>query len=137
MLVRTSKRPVLVHTSSLAAVVPAPTRTLYGSSKAAALMLYQSLAIEHPQVKFCFLLPSTVASEFRKSAVDGQSGHPREAGHGRGAKVEVVARICLAAADNERRLTFIPSIMSVAPWLYVIFPGLIERLASRKYGYIA
>ena len=36
--------------SSAAAIIPAPTRSLYCASKAASLILYQSLAIEHPKI---------------------------------------------------------------------------------------
>jgi hypothetical protein len=36
-------------------------------------MLYRSLSIEHPDISFSFVLPSTVEGDFRASAVDGGS----------------------------------------------------------------
>ncbi|KAL0569946.1 hypothetical protein V5O48_012012 [Marasmius crinis-equi] len=63
----------ILQLSSLAAVIPAPTRSLYASTKRAALLLFQSPAIEHSKIRCSFVLPSTVKGGFRGSAVDGSS----------------------------------------------------------------
>ncbi|KDN41923.1 hypothetical protein RSAG8_07140, partial [Rhizoctonia solani AG-8 WAC10335] len=47
LLESSSKKPAIALISSLAAVVPAPTRAIYCSTKSAGLLLFQSLAIEH------------------------------------------------------------------------------------------
>ena len=67
---KTSDSPAILLISSLGAAIPAPTRAIYGSTKAGALALYQALAIEHPSIAFSYILPSTVQGLFRASAVD-------------------------------------------------------------------
>ena len=97
-MTRTSPSPAVLLLSSVASVIPAPTRALYAASKGASLLLYQSLAIEHPDVAFTFILPGTIEGDFRKSAVDG--GPPREADPNRhGLRREVVAQRASVGRD--------------------------------------
>ncbi|EJD04231.1 NAD-binding protein [Fomitiporia mediterranea MF3/22] len=134
-LERTSPSPSVLLLSSVAAVTPAPTRTLYCASKSAALILYQSLAIEHPKVHFTSILPGTIEGAFRASAVDG--GLVRESDPNRsGLKREVVARRCIQAVDRQERDVFMQGFYRFAPVLYYsLCPGLIEWVASKKYKY--
>jgi len=84
----TSPSPSIHLLSSASAFIPAPTRPLYGASKAAQLILFQSTAIEAAQqakhsrkqqgslpkrahVRFYASVPGTIRSNFRASAVDG------------------------------------------------------------------
>lgn len=83
----TSPSPSIHLLSSAAAVIPAPTRPLYGASKAAQLILFQATAIEaaaqakharkegslqkRAHVRFYASVPGTILSDFRASAVDG------------------------------------------------------------------
>ncbi|TFY71659.1 hypothetical protein EVG20_g1349 [Dentipellis fragilis] len=76
-LLERSSVPAILLISSLAAVIPAPTRAVYGSTKAASFVLFQALAIEHPHIIFSSVLPYTVEGDFRASAVD--AGPVREA----------------------------------------------------------
>ena len=76
MLENTSAAPSIVLVNSLASVIPAPTRTIYASTKASSLVLYQALSIEHPRIAFTHYMPYTVEGDFRASAVD--SGPVRE-----------------------------------------------------------
>ncbi|EPT01353.1 hypothetical protein FOMPIDRAFT_17804, partial [Fomitopsis schrenkii] len=69
----TSTAPSILLISSHATLVPVPTRPLYGSTKGASLLLYQSLAIEHSAVTFSFAIPATVAGSFRASPLGGGS----------------------------------------------------------------
>jgi NAD(P)-dependent dehydrogenase (short-subunit alcohol dehydrogenase family) len=83
MLQLTSPSPSINLLSSTAAYIPAPTRPLYGSSKAAQLILFQSVGIEaasqakasttpkRNKVNFHAVVPGTILSDFRQSAVDG------------------------------------------------------------------
>lgn len=73
MLIGTSKSPSILLISSLASVIPAPTRAIYASTKSASLLLYQALAIEHRAITFSLIMPSTVEGDFRVSAVDRKS----------------------------------------------------------------
>lgn len=59
-LAQTSSSPAVLLISTVAAVIPAPTRTLYAASKAASLVLFQALSIEQPKVTFTAVLPATV-----------------------------------------------------------------------------
>src|SRR6266446_6405363 len=126
MLSNTSKSPSIVLVNSLASVIPAPTRTLYASTKAASLVLYQALSIEHPNINFTFLMPATVEGDFRASAVD--NGPVRELDPtAHGLKREDVARRCIAAADNGEKTVFMPPFMRFGHLLYWIWPAFIER----------
>jgi short-subunit dehydrogenase len=55
----------------VASLIPAPTRSIYASTKSASLLLYQALAIEHPSIAFTLFLPGTIEGDFRSGAVDG------------------------------------------------------------------
>jgi len=131
LLSLSSKRPAIAVTSSLAAVIPAPTRSLYTSTKAASLMFFRSLAIEHPDITFSYILPATVQGDFRRSAVDG--GPPRETSNG--VAPEVVASVCIKALDFGQRLVYVPFYWSIVPWLHGLVPRLVEMGASAKYQY--
>jgi len=107
---------------------------LYASTKAASLLLYQSLAIEHPGIRFSLVMPSTVEGDFRASAVDG--GPVREKDPNKnGLKREAVAQRCIQAVDNNEKTVFIPGYMRLAHLLYWLVPRIIERQARTKYNF--
>lgn len=117
-------------------MIPAPTRALYASTKSAALVLYQALAIEHPNIAFSCVMPATVEGDFRASAVDG--GEVVEADPNiNGLKRVDVARRCVEAVDCGERTVYMPKFMRWAQFLYLIWPSFIERKASTKYNYVA
>jgi short-subunit dehydrogenase len=136
MLTRSSISPSILLVSSIAAVIPAPTRALYAATKASSLLLFQSLAIEHPKIAFTFVLPATIEGNFRASAVD--SGPVRESDPNKyGLKVSYVAQRCIGAVDQ--RVTG----NVVLPWfpytigqhLYPIWPAFVEKRARKKYHF--
>ncbi|KAF9440899.1 NAD(P)-binding protein, partial [Macrolepiota fuliginosa MF-IS2] len=134
MLSDTSKSPSILLVSSLASLIPAPTRTIYASTKSASLLLYQALAIEHRGISFSLIMPSTVEGDFRTSAVD--AGPVREQDPNKnGLKRDVVAERCIQAVDNREKTVFIPRFMRVAHILYWLVPTLVEWRASVKYGF--
>ncbi|KAJ7473964.1 hypothetical protein FB451DRAFT_1002785, partial [Mycena latifolia] len=123
---------VLLNT--LASAIPVPTRTIYASTKAASLHLYQALAIEHPAIAFAHLLPSTVEGDFRASAVDG--GTVREADPNKtGLKRTAVARRCVISIEDGEKNVFMPWAMGPAHLLYWLWPRLIEWGARVKYNF--
>ncbi|ETS77320.1 hypothetical protein PFICI_11194 [Pestalotiopsis fici W106-1] len=138
MLTRTSSAPAILLVSSVAAVIPAPTRALYASTKAASLLLYQSLAIEHPQIAFTFVLPATIEGNFRASAVD--AGPVREEDPNKtGLKIGYVAQRCIDAVDRAVTgnviLPWFP--YSIGQYLYKIWPAYVEKRARQKYNFKA
>lgn len=135
LLTASSRAPAICQLSSLAALCPAPTRSLYASTKAASLLLYQALAIEHPRVAFTAVLPSTVEGGFRASAVDG--GPVREADPNKhGLKRAAVARAAVAGIDAGAKNVYVPyAMVRVAHFGYWLWPRLLERFAARKYNY--
>ncbi|ESK93510.1 short-chain dehydrogenase reductase family protein [Moniliophthora roreri MCA 2997] len=136
LLKRTSSSPSILLISSLGAVVPAPTRTIYGSTKSASLLLYQSLAIEHPSINFSFILPSTVQGDFRASAVDVDStAKATSTWNSEGLKVADVAKRCVEVVDSGEKLVFLPSTMRLGHLLYWIWPSFVEKKAMKKYGF--
>lgn len=86
LLQLSSPAPAAVLMSSVAALVPPPTRGLYAGSKAAQMQIFQTAALEakaqsehsaktgqaHRASVKCFVLaPGTIRTDFRLSAVDG------------------------------------------------------------------
>ncbi|KAI0172990.1 NAD(P)-binding protein [Hypoxylon sp. FL1284] len=137
MLTRASTSPSILLVSSIAAVIPAPTRAVYAATKASSLLLFQSLAIEHPDIAFTFILPATIQGDFRASAIDADTA-TREAGpNPEGLKVDYVANRCVDAVD--RQVTgnvVIPRFpYTIAHHLYNIWPSFIERRARKKYDF--
>ncbi|KAJ6505798.1 hypothetical protein C8R47DRAFT_967631 [Mycena vitilis] len=129
-----SPHPSILLVNSLASAIPAPTRTLYASTKAASLHLYQALAIEHPRIAFTHFLPSTVEGDFRASAVDG--GKVREADPNKtGLKREAVARRCITAIEGQEKNVFMPWSMGPGHLLYWVWPGFVEWRARVKYNF--
>ncbi|KAI0376789.1 NAD(P)-binding protein [Hypomontagnella monticulosa] len=137
MLMRTSASPSILLVSSVAAVIPAPTRALYAATKASSLLLFQSLAIEHPTIAFTFILPATLKGNFRASAVDADPA-TREAGPNQdGLQLDYVAFRCMDAMDYQQRGNIImPSFpYAIAHHLYYLWPSYIEKQARRKYNF--
>ncbi|CAE6426848.1 unnamed protein product [Rhizoctonia solani] len=134
LLESSSKKPAVALISSLAAVVPAPTRAIYCSTKSAGLLLFQSLAIEHPRIKFSNIIPATIEGDFRASAVDG--GDVREVLKGALSREEV-AQAIVRAVDTEQRAVWMPRTMRFAPFLYWVWPGFVEKKARKKYNFSA
>lgn len=132
MLELTSKAPAILLISSAAGIMPAPTRSLYCSTKGASLLLYQSLAVEHPKIQFSNVIPATVEGDFRAHAVD--SGPVREK-VARALTREYVANVCVEAVDHGRRNVIIPGSYRVAHALYWIYPNLVHRLGRNKYKF--
>jgi short-subunit dehydrogenase len=130
----TSTSPSVLLMSSLGAIIPAPTRAIYGSSKAASYILYQALSIENPSVDFSYVLPSTVEGNFRASAVDG--GPIREVDPTQsGLKCEVIAERSIRAIDARERTIFIPSFYRLVQLLWWVWPSYVERKARQKYQF--
>ncbi|KAI0799406.1 short-chain dehydrogenase [Xylaria sp. FL0064] len=137
MMKRTSASPAVLLVSSVAAVVPAPTRALYASTKAASLLMFQSLAIEHPEIAFTCMLPATIEGNFRASAVDADPSQATDETNKKGLKVEYVAKRCAEVVDQGLRgnvvIPWIP--YAIAHHLYYIWPSFIERQARKKYNF--
>ncbi|ORX39200.1 hypothetical protein BD324DRAFT_618829 [Kockovaella imperatae] len=77
-LASSSRSPAMHHLSSVGAMIPAPRRAVYASTKAAALMLVETCRVEceGSGVRFLSILPGTIDNDFRtKSAVSGSKGN--------------------------------------------------------------
>lgn len=130
----TSISPSVLLISSLGAVIPAPTRAIYGSTKASSYILYQSLSIEHPSVNFSYVLPATVEGNFRASAVDDGPAREGDANQS-GLKREIVAERCIRAIDARQKIVFIPAFFKFAQFLSWVWPSYMERKAAQKYRF--
>ncbi|KAI0844256.1 NAD(P)-binding protein [Daldinia vernicosa] len=137
LITRTSTSPSILLASSVAAVIPAPTRALYAATKASSLLLFQSLAIEHPKITFTFILPATIEGNFRASAVDADPATINAGPNQRGLKVDYVAKRCIDAMDRQVRgnvvVPWFP--YGIAQYLYNLWPSLIEKQARKKYNF--
>ncbi|KDQ20426.1 hypothetical protein BOTBODRAFT_101003 [Botryobasidium botryosum FD-172 SS1] len=144
-LEETSPSPAILLLSSVASVIPAPTKTLYGATKAAAFTLFRSLAIEHPEIAFSSVLPASVEGDFRSRAVDAntntstratESDQPLRKPEKKLGK-DHVAHECVKAVDWGTRTMWLPRWYAWAHALYWIFPSVIERGARKKYDFQA
>lgn len=135
LLESSSRSPAVALISSAAAIIPAPTRSLYCASKAASLILYQSLAIEHPKIAFTHVMPATVEGDFRASAVD--AGPVREASPNKhGLKRDYVAHRIIHAVDHGVKEVFLPWwYVRFGHLLYWIFPSVVEYFSRKKYNF--
>ncbi|KAI8959386.1 NAD(P)-binding protein [Daldinia sp. FL1419] len=139
LITRTSTSPSILLVSSVAAIIPAPTRALYAATKASSLLLFQSLAIEHPAVNFALMLPATIQGNFRASAVDADPATRDAGSNEHGLKVDYVARRCVDAVDGQVRGNVIVPWFPyrIAHYLYNIWPSFIEKQARKKYNFTA
>ncbi|KAG1741818.1 uncharacterized protein EDB91DRAFT_1129532 [Suillus paluster] len=139
LLTTCSTSPSVLLLSSVAAIIPAPTRTLYASTKSASLVLFQALAIEHPRISFVCFLPGTIEGDFRASAVDtppNSSPIIHEADPNKhGLRREAVARRCIQAIDRKEKIVIMPQYMRVGHILYWIWPAPVEWRARVKYNF--
>ncbi|KAH0838805.1 hypothetical protein J3R83DRAFT_7206 [Lanmaoa asiatica] len=136
----TSSSPSVLLLSSVAAVIPAPTRSLYAATKSASLLLYQALSIEHPSITFTFFLPGTIEGAFRASAVDNPPGTSDPTIHEsdpnkHGLKREFVADRCIRAIDMCEKAVFMPLYFKVGHLLYWTWPTFVEWRARIKYNF--
>ncbi|KAH7884080.1 hypothetical protein F5I97DRAFT_1898124 [Phlebopus sp. FC_14] len=142
LLTYSSPSPSVLLLSSVAAVIPAPTRSLYASTKSASLLLYQALSIEHPSISFTFMLPGTIEGDFRASAVDNPPGSSvakiHEADPNKnGLKREMAAARCIRAIDHQEKAVFTPPYLRLGHLLYWIWPAYVEWRARVKYNFSA
>ncbi|KAF8988092.1 hypothetical protein BDQ17DRAFT_1374374 [Cyathus striatus] len=119
LLTLSSRAPSITLISSVASLIPAPTRSLYCSTKSASLVLFQSLSIEHPKIAFTHILPAT------PTELDPNT---------HGMKPEEVARRTVDAIDRAPRRVYAYSIR-FAHLVYWIWPAFIERKARDKYNF--
>lgn len=136
LLISSSASPSILLISSVAALIPAPTRSLYASTKAASLVLYQALSIEHSSINFSLIMPNTVEGDFRKSAVD--KGPIRERNPNQdGLKREDVARRCIKAVDAYEKTVFMQRYLRLGHLGYWLYPPFVEWGARKKYHFRA
>lgn len=140
LLSYTSCSPSVLLLSTVAAVIPAPTRSLYAATKSASLLLYQALSIEHPSIAFTFFLPGTIEGSFRASAVDNPPGASSPLIHEsdpdkHGLKCEFVADRCIRAIDAGEKTVFTPLYFRPGHLLYWLWPAFVEWRARVKYNF--
>ncbi|KAI0749971.1 hypothetical protein C8Q80DRAFT_1218968 [Daedaleopsis nitida] len=131
-----SPAPATLLISSLGAVVPAPTLSIYNSSKAASLMLFQVLAIEYPYIAFTRIMPAVIRGDaFFANSVDG--GAVRTADPSKnGLTHEEVARRCVTAVDRGEQAVFLPAAMGwFAHFVYWLVPSILVSSVNKMYKY--
>lgn len=78
LLSSTSPSPLIHHLSSVAGLVPAPTRALYAATKAGGLACFRSAAVENgggrSGVRFLATCPGTIDNDFRRKSSSSARG---------------------------------------------------------------
>lgn len=148
-----SPRPRIAVLSSVAAEIPAPTRSIYAANKAALSMFLRSLRIELEDVQIpdkrpvgiSIVHPASIKTGLRGKALDavqteGRSGtvEKRPQSHEKSAMTaEYVAQQVKRAIDEEIDEMWLPkSYWWVAKVGMVLFPDLIAAKAKKKYNWI-
>jgi short-subunit dehydrogenase len=121
--------------NSLAGVFGAPTRSLYACTKFALTGFFDSLRIEVARdgISVINVLPSTIDTEFRSSAID----HRQSLGatKSKGLCPVKCAKAIANANDERQRELYLPEYYRWIVILKSFFPWLIDRGAARKYGW--
>ncbi|KAJ3220623.1 hypothetical protein HK099_004139 [Clydaea vesicula] len=125
----------LVVISSVAGLIPAPTRSIYGASKAAINLFFNSLRIEYESrgLNICLILPATVKTEFRNSALDAEDNLENNKTFG----IDTVkcCNIIIRSSDLRLKQVFIPVHYFAISLLEKIFPSVTNYFAKKKYGF--
>ena len=129
-------RGLLVAVSSLTGKTGTPTRTGYAASKHAMQGFFDSLRVElrGSGVGVLVVSPGFVATDIRAHAL-GPDGQPRQESlrdEGQGTmSLDECTAILLDAIDHRSRDVVMTRAGRAAPWLKLLAPGLLDRLAAR------
>lgn len=126
----------IIVISSASGVMAAPSRTLYTASKHAITGFFRALRMEVRKsgVSICHVMPGSVDTEFRASAVDAKSVPDQSTKSRKVMSPEKCASIILNAAQKMKEEVYIPKVYQYAVLFGVLFPRLIEWLAAKKYA---
>ncbi|KAJ3156253.1 hypothetical protein HDU86_004017 [Geranomyces michiganensis] len=147
----TESKGKFVVVSSVAGTLGAPTRALYAATKHALNGFFNSLRIElGPKgVAVCMCLPGSVATDLRASSAklaatpsstssnSSVNAAPASPPIKEGKKLTPAdcARRIIEAGDRRARETYMPGKYKIAYLLHGLFPGFIDGLAAKKYGF--
>ncbi|MBD2313379.1 SDR family oxidoreductase [Desertifilum sp. FACHB-1129] len=135
-----TSRGLLVAISSLCGKTAVPTRTGYVASKHALQGFCDTLRIElrGTGVDVLVVSPGFVATDIRKRAfgADGQTlgNSPRDESRGNMSVEECVRQILRAMEKRQREQIMTPK-GKVIPWVKLIAPGIVDRLAAKAAGW--
>lgn len=159
-------KPRIVVVSSASGVMAAPTRTLYTASKHALTGFFRALRMEirGKGISICHIMPGSVDTPLRESALDAKQAldletrdrdepirsppplnstttatttrSRRTTPERKVMSPEKCASIILQSAQDLKEEVYIPKIYQLGVLVGVLFPGLIEYLARRKYNYL-
>ena len=134
-----ASRGLLVAISSLAGKTALPTRSGYVASKHAMQGFFDTLRIEQRDrgIDVLVVSPGFVATDIRKRAF-GPDGHPLGISHRDESKhtmpVEECARQIVQAMERRQRELVMTLKGKATPWLKLIAPGLVDRIAAAAVG---
>ncbi|KAL7751359.1 hypothetical protein RI367_003219 [Sorochytrium milnesiophthora] len=133
-------RGSLVVVSSMAGLLPAPTRALYCASKYALHGFFDSVQIEERRhnVFISLVCPGTVATDLRGAALDKdlwRPGMPQGTSKGAVTALQVAELVQRTSDERRHHRVLIPRWYSVMVALRTVAPSLVDYLAAKKYGY--
>jgi NAD(P)-dependent dehydrogenase (short-subunit alcohol dehydrogenase family) len=133
----TRSRGRIVAVSSVAGKTGVPTRTGYAASKHALVGFFDTLRIElaGTGVSVTIVSPDFVTSAIRERAF-GADGQPLGEGHSPVHETEVMsaeacARLALRGIAGREREVLMSARSRLGPWLKLVAPGLVDRIARR------
>lgn len=125
----------IVAMSSLAGLTGVPTRSGYAASKHALFGFFESLRIElaGSGVSVTLIAPGFVRSEIHRRAL-GPDGRPLGASPLEGRRImsaETCARLIVGAMERRQRLLIASLRGRALPWLKLLAPRLLDRMARK------
>ena len=153
-LMLNSEAPRVAVLSSVAAEIPAPTRSLYAGNKAALSMFLRSLRIELE----CLALPGSLTKKIGitivhsasietglrasalDAAIDGEGGGSTKSANNevkqKAMTATYVAEQVVQAIDQEKDEVWLPkSYWWISKFAMVLVPNIVKQGAKRKYGF--
>jgi short-subunit dehydrogenase len=125
----------IVGIASLTGLTGVPTRTGYAASKHAMRGFFDSLRIELQDagVTVTMIYPGFVGTGIRENATgpDGKAAAIDPVDPGKVMTPEECARIIVTAMENRRREVIMTARGKMGPWLKLVAPGLVDRIARR------
>jgi dehydrogenase/reductase SDR family protein 7 len=119
--------------SSAAAVMSAPTRTLYSSTKHALNGFFKGLRMEIASkgVQVCIVMPGSVQTDLRKASLDSTG----DSEPNKGMTVRDCAEKTVEAMERGEKEVHLPRIYRLGTVISHLFPEWIDALARQKYKF--
>ncbi len=120
----------IINIGSIAGKMPNQGVAMYSGSKAFVDAFTTSVfrELKGTGVHVSVLRPGPVTTEFYDAAQRLSAGNRRTPGEGGAVPAERVAKVVWSLIRHPRRVAYVPGILSISPWMEILFGWLIDQL---------